>query len=170
MRSKALAEIYKIYMLLHRSDLKISEIFRLWILYPRSLLPFLPPSRFPPSLRPSRVFLRQRLLRCCTVAPPPVPCAPPPHSPYLGTIRSNSRCAGGRSGTRNLSVNSTICISNTCLAKKNCSSPGTLPFSLQVRQAGCSRSNSCVAIHTRCYFLQIFKGLVLGCIDADFCK
>ena len=28
MRWKALAEIYKIYMLLHRSDLNISEIFR----------------------------------------------------------------------------------------------------------------------------------------------
>ena len=124
--------------------------------FPASLPPgSLLPSRVPPALRPSRVFLRQRLLRCCTVAPPPVPCAPPPHSPYLGTIRSNSRCAGGRSGTRNLSVNSTICISNTCLAKKNCSSPGTLPFSLQVRQAGCSRSNSCVATYALLFFANL---------------
>ena len=126
---------------------------------PGSLLPFGPPGFFCGS-------------GFCAAAPsrPPRSPAPPPTLAVLGTIRSNSRCAGGRSGTRNLSVNSTICIFNTCLAKKNCSSPGTLPFSLQVRQAGCSRSNSCVAIHTRCYFLQIFEGLVLGCIDADFCK
>ena len=141
-----------------------------------SFPPSLPPSRFPHSLPgpscPSALpgFSAAAASALLHRRAPPGPLRPPPHSPYLGTIRSNSRCAGGRSGTRNLSVNSTICIFNTCLAKKNCSSPGTLPFSLQVRQAGCSRSNSCVAIHTRCYFLQIFEGLVLGCIDADFCK
>ena len=48
----------------------------------------------------------------------------------------------------------TICIFNTCLAKKNCSSPGTLPFSLQVRQAGCSRSNSCVATYALLFDLK----------------